>query len=328
MMLTNVIALRNYEPAVVGYADELLHQLEKHASSAINVTPWFIYFTGDTLFQLAFGKSYGLLRSGSSHWFLDAALKVSEYMAFAGPIPWIFPFTQNFSTLFPQTARSRQWFSDQMREQKEKGPDETSVTYWLLNPAEPITSNPTLNEKYQLADSRLLIIAGVDTTATALTFAMFYLCLHSEYQAILRQELSEHGLDKTFAVTALQPCKTLNAFIDETLRLHPPIPSGLYRTSPPEGLTIGDRHIPGSVTIVMPTYTIQRCKPSMSTSYLLKDQLDTDSAYQHRKPSLNQILLSQSAGPRRQDLSSIRRHLCPSARGLTRALVGNLRIWS
>lgn len=50
----------------------------------------------------------------------------------------------------------------------------------------------------------------------------------------------------------------LNALINETLRIHPPVPSGGYRQTPSEGLTIAGQYIPGHTTIVAPRYTIGR----------------------------------------------------------------------
>ena len=49
----------------------------------------------------------------------------------------------------------------------------------------------------------------------------------------------------------------LNGVIQETLRLHPAIPSGFPRTTPPEGITINGTYIPGGTTIVIPVYALQ-----------------------------------------------------------------------
>ncbi|CAJ2512715.1 Uu.00g008340.m01.CDS01 [Anthostomella pinea] len=51
----------------------------------------------------------------------------------------------------------------------------------------------------------------------------------------------------------LQHCDHLNAVINETLRLHPPVPTGGYRQTPPSGLIVGNAYVPGNVTIVSPT---------------------------------------------------------------------------
>ena len=59
---------------------------------------------------------------------------------------------------------------------------------------------------------------------------------------------------------ALKKCQYLEAFLMEMLRLHPVILTGGLRDSPPEGATIGDKYIPGNVTIQVPRYSIARCE--------------------------------------------------------------------
>ncbi|KAG8410235.1 hypothetical protein J3459_017227 [Metarhizium acridum] len=50
----------------------------------------------------------------------------------------------------------------------------------------------------------------------------------------------------------------LDAVISETMRLHPAVPSGTQRMTPPEGLPIGERHIPGNTIVQVPSYTVFR----------------------------------------------------------------------
>ncbi|MCJ1421897.1 hypothetical protein MMC32_008264 [Xylographa parallela] len=56
----------------------------------------------------------------------------------------------------------------------------------------------------------------------------------------------------------LQNLLHLNGLINETLRIHPPVPSGGYRETPSQGVIVAGRHIPGNTTIVAPRYTIGR----------------------------------------------------------------------
>lgn len=50
----------------------------------------------------------------------------------------------------------------------------------------------------------------------------------------------------------------LEGCINEALRLFPPVPSGLQRMTPPEGVKIAGRYIPGDTLVSTPTYTIHR----------------------------------------------------------------------
>ena len=50
----------------------------------------------------------------------------------------------------------------------------------------------------------------------------------------------------------------MDNIINETLRLKPPVPGGLPRVTPPQGLQIDEVYIPGDTVVGVPTYTLQR----------------------------------------------------------------------
>lgn len=59
-------------------------------------------------------------------------------------------------------------------------------------------------------------------------------------------------------VSAVSELPYLDAVINETLRLHPPVPSGLQRITPPEGLFIGETFVPGNTVVQAPSHTMFR----------------------------------------------------------------------
>lgn len=143
--------------------------------------------------------------------------------------------------------------------------------HWLLNPLEPMSSDPATELSWLRGDARLAIIAGTDTSTAALSFLFLELCKCPRIAEKIREELAAHHItQETFSLYALQSCTYLNAVIDETLRLHPPVPDGVYRLTPPEGLHIGATFIPGNVTVINPIYTLQRSPRSFTdpTSFL------------------------------------------------------------
>ena len=67
----------------------------------------------------------------------------------------------------------------------------------------------------------------------------------------------------------------LNALINETLRLHPALPSGGARETGPKGIMVGGTFVPGNTTIIAPKYSIGRSKLTVSVS--LWPEIDDDS---------------------------------------------------
>jgi cytochrome P450 len=103
-----------------------------------------------------------------------------------------------------------------------------------------------------------------------LTYVFYHLARDPTQLEKLRAELkplvkSEKDLD----FKDVRDAEHLNGVINEALRLHPPVPMGVYRLTPPEGIMVGDTYIPGDVTVITPNYTLGRClsDPSHPSTY-------------------------------------------------------------
>lgn len=101
-----------------------------------------------------------------------------------------------------------------------------------------------------------MLIPDSDTVASTLIYLFNRLAEDPSHAEKLRQE--SLGVD-IYDPRALANLDHLNGVINEILRLHPSVPTGGYRETPPEGVMIAGRWIPGGITIVAPRYTIGRC---------------------------------------------------------------------
>lgn len=129
-------------------------------------------------------------------------------------------------------------------------------------------------------DCMLMVVAGSDTTSNAMTFCLYELARRPDIVIRLRSELDPLLHDAQDAesdnVDGLRDhAGLLNACINETLRLWPPVPSGLQRTLttpltlpaepfgedplvlPPTTVVSTCRHIPGPSTATRATSTTQ-----------------------------------------------------------------------
>jgi cytochrome P450 len=101
-------------------------------------------------------------------------------------------------------------------------------------------THPPLSKNTAVGESMLALIAGSDTTGTALANAMFYLLTHPECMTRLRAELDAAAgegspLDVDIGTDKLSELEYLQAIINETLRLQPAVPNGVPRMPPKEG---------------------------------------------------------------------------------------------
>lgn len=103
-------------------------------------------------------------------------------------------------------------------------------------------------------ESRLIISAGSETTSTALTFVFMHLAIYPEYMHAVRKEFRDNRAD----YSCERPRPILDAVIQESMRLCPSIFFGSQRISPPQGMSIDGRYIPGNIIVQVAPYPINR----------------------------------------------------------------------
>ena len=108
------------------------------------------------------------------------------------------------------------------------------------------------------SEAALLILAGSDNTATAITATLFYLAHNShtleKSQAEVRSTFQ--NLEAIRAGEELSSCKYLRACIDESMRMSPPAPSIMPREVLSGGIEVDGHHIPQGIEIGTPIYAI------------------------------------------------------------------------
>lgn len=111
-----------------------------------------------------------------------------------------------------------------------------------------------------VSEISIIINAGADTTAIALSQILVLLIKHPECLGKLRSEI-DNALDPEDAVAPYDKVRDLpylRACLDEGLRLLPPTSAGLARRTPKEGAQILGQWIPGDTSVSMTIYSAHR----------------------------------------------------------------------
>lgn len=254
-------ALREYETQVNFYNDKMIKRLSEFKNGPVDVTKWFNLYSFDVMGRLAFGKDYGMLDSGEKHWALELLSEGMEPLALQ-PATWLFRVLAGIPGLAAGYYKFIKFCTDELagrvHNDGKKGSDTGSdIMGWLLKAYKEV-EHPERDPMLQ-ADSRLIIVAGSDTTAATMTSLFYHLAQEPEHAAKIREELRS-TIDGEWTDKDIHNLPHLNGAINEALRLHPPVPSGVQRTTPKEGMHIGETYIPGNVHFWMPQYVMGRGK--------------------------------------------------------------------
>ncbi|KAJ7766762.1 cytochrome P450, partial [Mycena metata] len=253
-------AMREYDQLLVKRTSQLLSCLREQKGT-LNLVDWFDLFALDLMGDLAFGGGFEMLRAGEDA--EGVGTRIRSFMkasAVAGHIPWIISTLH----LFPLVGRAIKEFNQfgqglAIQRVKNGAIGTKDLWYHLATGLEKV--QPTLESS--AADGIVAIVAASDTTASVLSSLVWFLLSNPEYYSRVQSELDSVFIDgdDLFDVTKHEQLEFLAACINETLRLHPPLPSsGSRQVKPNEGArTIAGRYfIPEGTSIFLPSYSLHR----------------------------------------------------------------------
>lgn len=116
--------------------------------------------------------------------------------------------------------------------------------------------NIILTDKMVAEEAVTMVFAGSDTTHTTLTYLIWSVLKRPELQQLIELEVA-NVLDD-FDIPQIEKMPTLNATIEETLRLYGPIQGPLQRVIPVEGSSYCGYYLPGGTFATAQAYTLNR----------------------------------------------------------------------
>ncbi|KAH9870516.1 hypothetical protein IAQ61_005992 [Plenodomus lingam] len=246
-------SLNAFAPRIEQFTDQLLMRLRGEEGKLVPLLEYTTYYSYDTMAALAFGKPMGFIKGQQS----DVAASILatftngvRAMGYMYHMPWLMNALSVLTSVAGPMKEWRDWSVSQMKQRmalKDNKPD-------LISHLIAATPNNAAGRDLLYGESRLIISAGSETTSTALTFIFMQLATRPEIMRAVRKEFHDNAMD----YNCQKPLPLLDAVIHESMRLWPSVFFGAQRVTPPEGLTIHDRFIPGNMIVHMPHFPMYR----------------------------------------------------------------------
>ncbi|KAF6240618.1 hypothetical protein HO173_001289 [Letharia columbiana] len=261
-------AMREQESLIMGYIDLLIQRLKAQIQGPnkgeVDLVRWYNFTTFDIVGDLALGEPFGSLESGEYHFWISnifRGIKTTNILAIGNAYPIIGALISCAFRLSPKAGEARQRHREYskvalQRRMAKKVEKKDFMSYILRRKDESGLTDDELNE-----NASILILAGSETTATLLSGATYYLLTNKVALDKVCDEVrgafqSEGNI--TFASVTRLPY--LNAVIEESLRLYPPVPSTLPRRTLAQGNVIDGHFVPGNTTVGVNHWSAYRSK--------------------------------------------------------------------
>ncbi|KAH9035424.1 high nitrogen upregulated cytochrome P450 monooxygenase 2 [Lactarius hengduanensis] len=286
-------ALKEYEIVVakrirqlVGCLDDTIQRSDQKANTVMDINRWLKYFTTDFMGDMAFGGGFEIMKAGRD---IDGIWTLFEsgvcISGVTSHIPYVGPILTTMAGQRSPLVRLRAFGKERVLERLRMGANRKDLFYHLSGEELPESERPSPADVAK--DGLLAIIAGSDTTSSALTAVLYYLLCNPAAYERLQAEVDGAfpGGEEPLDVTKLSQMEWLNGCINESLRLQPPVPGGSQRrVDKGKGAKVlGNLIIPEEAQLCLHTYSIHRDPRNFHTpeAFLPERWLNTAPAGEH-----------------------------------------------
>ncbi|KAI1746001.1 cytochrome P450 [Xylaria scruposa] len=254
-------AMRNQEYLVHRYVDLFVQKMKKLSAAShgagVNIAEVMLWLGFDIMAEITFSESFGAVESGKPHFWISLlrdGAHAAILPALAQRMPLlraVLPYLISKSAIKNRVkhyAYTEETVRKRVRLQDEDPSKETADLFG------PVIASGKLDWASLVSLAQAMVIAGADTVSHTLTGATYFLCAAPTCLKALQDEV--RGLGKYDELTGdrLASLRYLNAVIEETLRMFPPIAFGLPRVSP--GDCVDGHFVPAGVTVSAPHWAV------------------------------------------------------------------------
>ena len=251
-------ALRDQEPILQFYVDLFISRLREIAASSgkriavVDIVEWFNFTTFDIIGDLAFNESFHCLDESRYHPWVKTIFNHFKMAAVGASCRILPPLDKVLQMMLPKEMKRRRIEHFNLTKAKlhrriaqgESASRKDFMSYVLKYNDEKGMSVPEMEATFNL-----LIIAGSETTGTALSGITSLLLKHPERLRKLTGEIRGSFADSSeMSIDKLSRLPYLGAVIEEGLRLCPPLAVEVPRVVPAGGASVCGHWLPANVS--------------------------------------------------------------------------------
>jgi len=122
---------------------------------------------------------------------------------------------------------------------------------------EPGARNQSLSHKELEGETKTFLVAGHETTSTLCVWSIYCLIQHPRVQSLVLEDILKHApKEGQITLESLDKMSYLEAFLNEVLRLYPPV--GMVIRSTTQWVKLMGENIPPHTRVMIPIYLLQR----------------------------------------------------------------------
>ena len=270
-------SILSYEEKIQKLLDINWLQFRRLAKSApiIEMDEWAQYFAYDVVSELALGRAFGMVKTGSDvGQYIQAVLGLFYWSSNLGHIPgqrnWlVHPLMQPLIKMFGSSSlkgnfKFRQFMTKAVgdRYDSKTKPDTPDMLQHFIDVRE---RDPEVTFYTVQNEAANVMGAGADTTSIGIRAILYQILAHPDTHRRIQDEIDtfynrELSDGEEINYKQCQSLPYLQAVIKEALRLHPSIIYQLPRYCPPDGLKIGEYVIPPGWAMGISPRSMNRCK--------------------------------------------------------------------
>ena len=249
-------AFRDQMPIVAGHVDTLIESLHEQIRGQylgkIDLNKWYNWMSFDVIGDLAFGQSFGCLKSQTYHPWVEMIFGNLKGIAIMGACNRFAAVRRLLPYFIPKrlVQMKEDHFAAAVRTVEKRLERETDRADFMT----PIIKHNNegkngLSRQEIMANASMFIIAGSDSIVTNLDGTTYYLLQHPEMMKKLAEEIeSTFTSEEQITPQAVSELPYMLACLAETSRIYPTGLSGQPMVVPDAGDFICGQWVPGGVS--------------------------------------------------------------------------------